>query len=87
MADVDVLFDLEKVLRPLRTLLPLLPLRMLEVSEGAAILVPVAFSRVVLTRGAGARETGSKAKGGTSQCARKCSPRTELYGLQTFPCC
>lgn len=23
----------------------------------------------------------------TSQCERKCSPSTELYGLQTFPLC
>ena len=32
------------------------------------------------SRGSAGYETGI-----TSQWARKCSPRTELYGLQTFP--
>jgi hypothetical protein len=35
-----------------------------------------------VSRGVSGYETG-----GTSQCARKCSPRTELYGLQILPFC
>lgn len=33
----------------------------------------------------GARSSGSNEIGGVSQCMRKFSPRTELYGLQGLP--
>ena len=56
----------------LAVLLELFPLAMLADSE----------ARWELGSSSAANGTGV-----TSQCARKCSPSTELYGLHTLPCC
>ena len=84
--------DLERRLRPLLVLLELRSLRallMLKVSdvktaEGACGEDPC----VVCVPGIGGCLGSEEYRtGGTSQCVRKCSPRTELYGLHTLPCC
>ena len=69
-------------LRSLRALL------ILRVSDGNAVVDACGDVCVVCVPSIGGCLGSEEYRtGGTSQCARKCSPRTELYGLHTLPCC